>query len=123
ASIANGNFKNTGSTFGKFDGNFRFNFEALANKRDALQQIGANHLVAGFHIGEIQIRDDVAHKGQKSISKLVTEEKDAPVFAGKKAGAENGVGLFFQENLDHFKEIQRVIFEIGVMNNGELRVR
>src|SRR5579859_299988 len=55
------------------------------------------------------------------ISQLMPEEKNTPVFTGKKSRTENSVGLFFQEDLDHLQEIQGVIFEVRVVNDRQLR--
>ncbi len=55
------------------------------------------------------------------ISQLMPEEENTTVFTGKKPRAKNGVGLFFQENLDHLQEIQGMIFEIRVVDNRQLR--
>src|SRR5260370_24094310 len=110
AGVTNGNLKNARAALGELDGNFRLDSKALADKRHALQQCGSNHLVTGFHVGEIEVRDDIAQQGQETISKLMTEEKNTTVFTGQKSRAKNGVGLFVQENLDHFEEIQRMVF-------------
>src|SRR5207302_6788641 len=91
--VANGNLKNARAALGQLDGNFRLDFKTLADKRHALQQCGSNHLVTGFHVGEIEVRDDIAQQSQEVISQLMTEEKNTAVFAGKKSRAKNGVGL------------------------------
>ena len=123
AGISDGNLKNARATLGELDGNLRLDFKTLADKRDAFQQCRSNHLVTGFHIGEIEVRNDIAQQGQETISKLMTEEKNTTVFAGEEARTKNGVGLLVQENPNHFEEIERMIFEIRIMNDRQLRVR
>ncbi len=73
----------------------------MADKGDAFQKPGSDHLVAGFHVGEIQIRNDVAQESEKMIPKLMAEEKDTPVFAGEKTRTKDCIGLFLQKNLNH----------------------
>src|SRR5260221_9461573 len=55
------------------------------------------------------------------IPQLMPEEKNAPVLAGKKPRTKNGVGLFLQEYADHLEEIQRMIFEVCVVDDCQFR--
>jgi len=48
------------------------------------------------------------------VPHLVTEKQNPPVFAGKKPGTKDRVGLLVQENLDQFQQVAGVILEISV---------
>src|SRR5215831_2623358 len=64
AGIADGNFKNPASALRKLDSELWFYIEGRTLKRNTLQQIRPDHLVAGFHIRKIQIANQVAQKGE-----------------------------------------------------------
>src|SRR6516162_2917664 len=101
--------------FRELDGKFRFDLEPLADQGDALEQGRPNHLVTGFHIGQIEVRNYIAEQSQKMVPHLVTKKQDPPLFAGKKPGTKDRVGLLVQENVYQFQQVAGVILEISIM--------
>lgn len=67
AVVADGDFEDFGLALGEFDGDFGLETEAIGADGDGLQQRGAEGLVAGLHIGQVEISDDVAHSRQRPV--------------------------------------------------------
>src|ERR1700730_6987525 len=57
--VADRHFENSAATFCQFDGQFRLDVEGGTFQRNALEQIRAHHFVTSFHIGEIQVANEV----------------------------------------------------------------
>src|SRR6185437_486183 len=90
--------------------------------RYALQQIRSHHLVAGFHIGEIQIADEVAQKGEQLVSKRVAEEKSPLVPTSHEPGAKNSVRILGEKHLQHPQKIVGMVLKVGVMDYDEFGI-
>ena len=91
-------------------------------QRNTFQQIRADHFVAGFHVREVEVTDDVAQEGEELIAELVTEEESALVTAGHEARAEDGIGVFEKEEVHHLQQVTRVVFQVGIVNDDEMRI-
>src|ERR1700739_4996676 len=105
ARIADRNFEYACATLGQFDGELRINVKCGTFERNTLEQIRANHLVTGFHVGEVEIGNQVAQEGEQFIAERVAEEKSALVPAGHEARSENGISIFIQKQLNHLQEV------------------
>ena len=57
--ITDRQFENSRIPFCQLDGDFRLESESVALQRNAFQQVRPDHLVAGFHVRQIQVGDDV----------------------------------------------------------------
>ena len=79
ARVADRHFENSGASLGKFDRELWFDIERGAFKRNAPEEVRARHLVAGFHVCEIEVADNVTQKREELISECVTEKQGALV--------------------------------------------
>ena len=118
--IIDGRFVDPHAAFGQFDGQFRLQSEAIAANGDALQQRSAEGFVAGLHVGQIQVRNDIAHQGQNVVGHGVPEVEH-PAFAGDhEARAIDGVSFPLQQRRQQASVFARIVFQIGILNDGEL---
>src|SRR5580692_3134686 len=85
ARIADRNFEYAGATLGQLDGELGLHVKRGAFERNAFEQVSANHLVTGFHVGEVEVGNQVAQEGEQFIAERVAKEKGALVAAGHKA--------------------------------------
>src|SRR5262245_6215089 len=74
--IANGNLENSRIPLCQFDRDLRLQSEIIRFDRYRLQQLRSYRFVASLHIREVQIRDDIREKRQKSIPQFVSIQKD-----------------------------------------------
>ena len=102
AGIADGHFENSAASLGQLDREFGLDVKGGAFERDALQQIGAHHFVAGFHVREIQVANKVAEKGEKFVSDRMAEEQGAFVPTGHKSRTEHSVRILSRKILPPF---------------------
>src|SRR5271170_3235702 len=77
ARVADGHLENAAAALGQLDRQFRLNIKCGAFERDALEKICANHLVARFHIGQVQVANEITEKCQQLVPQRVPEEEGA----------------------------------------------
>ena len=65
-----------GVCFGDFSGYLRFNSKTFFLDYELLQHLPSKRLVAGFHVREIQVGEEVGKPSQHGISHAVPEIKD-----------------------------------------------
>ena len=53
---------------GDFGGYFRLKTEAFLLEIDALNYVGTEKLVAGFHVGEVQVGEHVGQEGEEAVA-------------------------------------------------------
>ena len=82
--------------------------------------MSAHCLVAGFHVGEIQIAEHVVQPGEAGIAQSVPEVENAAVVAAQEAAAENSIGLTVENRLNDAGNLGRVVLEIGVLDDGNI---
>ena len=75
AGIADGHFEDFGLALGQLDGQLRFDPEIIALQRDALQQVRTDSLIAGFHIGKVEIRGPVAQECDQLVAQFVPKHQ------------------------------------------------
>ena len=122
ARIADRHFEDPGAALGELDRKLGFHVESGTFERNALQQVGASHFVAGFHIREIEVGNHVAQECEELVAESVTEEKGALVAARHEARTEHRVRVLVKKQLDHLQEIPGMIFEVRVMDDDELGI-
>ena len=120
--ITDGHFKNAAAAFGELDGEFRLDVEGGAVQRNAFQQVRAHHLVAGFHVCQVEVADHVAQEGEEFIAQLVAEEEGAFVSAGHEARTKDGIGVFEEEEVQHLQQVARMVFQVGIVNYDEVGI-
>src|SRR4029077_6209855 len=90
--VVDGNLEDARPSLGQLDRQLGFDAKVQTLERDTLKQAGTHHLVAGFHVGEVQVADQVAEKREELVTELVPKEEHAPELGGQEAGAEDRVG-------------------------------
>ena len=94
----------------------RFSRNVGATCRD---HFATKNLVTGFHVAEIEVREDVRQQRQQSIADVVPEIQHALIVAGESA-AEDDVGQILDDWLNELRVLGRVVFEIGVLNDHRI---
>ena len=82
---------------GALHDDFGFEAETVGADGDALQQVGAKNLVAGFHVREVEVAEHVGDQGEALVDHGMPERQDAGLLAGHVARAEDGVGVAIEE--------------------------
>mgnify|MGYP007061446028 CR=1 FL=1 len=57
-------------------GDFRFDGEIVGFDPEGVEDLFPEHLVAGLHVGEGRIVEEIRQEGEKPVSELVPEEMD-----------------------------------------------
>ena len=98
---------------------FRLETEAIGAQRpDPLQHLAPEDLVAGLHVGQVQVRQHVREKGQRAVPEVVPEQEHA-LRAAEEAGSIDNIGLTFQYRPQQVVVIPRVVFEIRVLDEQD----
>ena len=80
-------------------GDLRLEAKAVRADGNALQQVGAEDLVAGLHVGQVQVGEHVGDQREGLVDHRVPERQDAGLFAGQVARAEYRVGVAVEQRL------------------------
>ncbi len=94
--------------------------EVVVPERNGLQQLGADHLVAGLHVAQVEVGRHVDQRGQQAVAEAVVEQQHPPVVAGEEPGAEDGVGLLVEEGLHQARQVARVVLEVRVVGHAHV---
>jgi len=91
AVVADRDFVDSGLPLGELNGDLGLEAEAVGPDGNALQQGRPEGLVAGLHVGEVQVGHDVAHGRQNPVRDGMPVVEDSPLAGGEEPGAEDGV--------------------------------
>src|SRR5262249_9975057 len=75
--------------------------------------------VAGFHVGQVQVRHHVRQRRERLVTQVMPEEED-PVRTTDEAGSIYDVGLVRQYRLDQNGILIRIIFKVGILDNDDV---
>ena len=75
----------------------RLEAEAVLFDRDALEHLAAEDLVAGLHVGQVQVREHVRERGEHAVADVVPEVEHAVGLAADEARAEHHVGALVED--------------------------
>jgi hypothetical protein len=78
----------------------RLDAEAIAVERRLLQDVGPDGLVAGLHVRQVDVVEDVRQPGQEVVGDAVPVEQDLALRRGREPRAEHRVGLAFEDRRD-----------------------
>src|ERR1051326_6190911 len=73
--VADWHFVNSPTAFGDLRGELGLKTKPIRSQTHALNHFSAKYLVAGFHVGEIEVRQHVGKQSQKLISHRMPEEE------------------------------------------------
>jgi len=106
------------------DAGREFGFEAeavlLEQWGDLVNDFAAADLVAGLHVGEIQIREAVGHRCEKAIAEIVPEVEHSMRLVAQKSASEHNVGFTFNNRVQQHGVLGRVVFQVGVLNDHKV---
>src|SRR5438477_4351226 len=119
AIVAHWNFINAEAIAGDLGGNLGLNAKAVRDDRNGSKAIGCEGLVAGLHVGEVEVVKHVGEEGEKPVPGRVPEIKHLPLFT-KKTRAENDVCSAIENGPEQALKVRGIIFEIGVLKDGEV---
>jgi hypothetical protein len=103
-------------------GELRLHAEPARPDGDALDDVRAEDLVAGLHVGEVQVRDHVRDERQELVRDVVPEVEDPPGRAGE-AGAVHDVGPPLEDGGEELRIVPRVVLEIRVLHQHDVAGR
>src|ERR1043166_3850008 len=90
-------------------------------RRHRTRELTADRLVAGLHVGEVEIRQHVAVHRQQAVAHRMPVIQDA-MRSAEEARSETGVGLSVDERLEEHRPIGGIVFEVRVPRSEERRV-
>ena len=119
AGVGDGDFVDAPVPFCDFGGDFRFEAETVGLELDALQDFVAENFVAGLHVGEFQIGEDVGEQSEDLVGDVVPEIVDT-LRAAEETGAEDHVGAAIEDGFEEFAVVARIVFEVGVLDQDDV---
>ena len=123
AVITDRHFVNRGLPLGELDGDFGLDAEPVAADRDASRQRQPERLVAGLHVGQVEVRRHVAGRGQEMVRQRVPVVDHAPLAGDQEARPVDHIGLVGQQRTQHFRVLGGVVFQVGVLDDAEFAHR
>src|SRR5579872_558257 len=123
AVIADGNLVNPQLSLGRLHRDLGLEAETVAADRNALEEVGAKHLVAGLHVGEVQVAEHVGDHGQPLVDHGVPIRQHSRLLTRQVARAENGIGAPVEQGPQELRVFRGIVFEIGVLHQAEISVR
>jgi hypothetical protein len=119
AGIGDGDFVDAPVPFCDFRRDFRLEAETIGFELNTLENFAAEDFVAGLHVGEFEIGEDVGKQGEHFIGDVMPEIVDA-LRSAEKARAKDDVGATVNEGFEEFAVIARIVFEVGVLNENNI---
>ena len=98
----------------------RLDAEAVAVQRRLLEDVGPDRLVAGLHVGQVDVVEDVGQPGQELVGDAVPVEQDLPLARGGEARSEHRVGLALEDRRDQRGIVGRVVLQVGVLDQADV---
>lgn len=96
---------------------FDFHAKALAGERQFFEDWRSEGFVARFNVGQLPPRKAIAKRRDGAVSPVVPEWPIPPSNASEQPAAVNDVRVAVEDRLDETRNLRRVVFEIGVLNN------
>ena len=121
--IGNAHLVNTQAHFRYLCDDFRLESEPVFFYLDALNDLSLEHLVTGFHVRQVQIREHVGEESQELVSQIMPEVEDAVGSGGQKSGAENDVGPAVDEGGEESFQIIGIVLEVCILHGYEIARR
>jgi len=118
--VADGDLVDPQLPLGAFHGDLGLEAETVGADGNALQQVGAEGLVTGLHVGDVEVGEHVGNEREALVDFRVPEGQHAGLLAGQVAGAEYGVGVPVQKRPQQARVFRRVVLEVGVLDDGEI---
>ena len=120
AVVADGHLVDARVPLGQPRGELGLDAEAVALEGDLLEDVGADGLVAGLHVGQVDVVQRVGDEGQELVGQAVPEEQHGPLLAGGEARAEHRVGVALEDRREHARIVLRVVLQVAVLHDGDV---
>ena len=119
--VGDGDFVDAGAGAGDLGDDLGFDAKAVFLERYGLDEFAFENFVAGFHVGEVEIGCHVRQEGEELVAEGVPEIEHAVLVRADEAGAEDGVRLAAENGLEQRGVVRRVVFEVGVLDEHDVR--
>src|SRR5579864_5288047 len=101
-------------------GDLRLEAESIRPDGNALQQVRAKHLVAGLHVGHIQIAEHVGNQRQVFVDHRMPVRQHAALLARHVPRSEHRIRPPVEQRTQQLHIFVRIVFEIGVLHQAEI---
>ena len=99
---------------------FGLKAESIFLQLNSLDDFSSEHLVAGFHVTQVQVGECIAQGGQELVSERMPKEENAMRLATGITRSIDHIGMTVQQGLKKQIVFVRVVFEIGVLDHHEI---
>ena len=104
-------------------GDLRLDPEPARFDRDRLDDLAAEHLVAGLHVGQVQVGEHVRRERQHPVPDRVPEVEDAALAASEEPRAVHDVGVSLLDRPEQLRVLARVVLEVRVLDDDDVAGR
>ena len=118
--VGNAHLKDPAAELRHLGRDFRFEAEPVLLDRDALDDLAAKDLVAGLHVGEVQVREHVRQQRQQAVAHAVPEVQHPVGLAAHEAGAEDHVGPAITDRRREARVLDGIVFEVRVLDQHDV---
>ncbi|EAU68603.1 hypothetical protein STIAU_8807 [Stigmatella aurantiaca DW4/3-1] len=119
AVVADGHLVHAPAAAGDLRGDLGLEAEPLFLHPDGFQHLGAEGLVAGLHVREVQARGHVGEGGEHVVHHRVPEVEHPARRAGE-AAAVDDIRLAIEDGLDDLGDVPRVVLEVRVLDDDDV---
>src|SRR5713101_127503 len=107
---------------GGLDHQFGLDVEAAGTQAEPLEHGHPKDLIADFHVAQVEIRHEIADRGQEAVGEEVPVVEH-PVLPAVEAVAEHHVSPVLQDRTQERRIVARIVFEVGVLDQDDLAAR
>jgi hypothetical protein len=102
---------------------FGLETEAIFFDLDGLEHLSIERLVAGFHVGEVQIREHVRHRREETVAHVVPVVQDTVRTIRTEPASIDDIGSAVEQRGQQLAVFCRVVLEVGVLHHHEISSR
>ena len=114
-----GDLVEAAAELGQLDRHFGLEPEPPGFQADFLEHVPLEDLVAGLHVGQVEVGHHVAELGQDLVADVVPEEED-PVGPPLEAGAVNDVRPAVENGRQELGVFSGVVLKVGVLDEDDV---
>ncbi len=91
--------------------------ETVLLQLERLHHAGIEELVAGLHVGEVEVGEHVAQEGEELVAYRVPEEENTVRIAPHEPRTEHHIGIALDDGFQQVVVFPWVVFEVGILND------
>ena len=103
-------------------GDLRLDPEVVLAQVERAEHVGAKRLVAGLHVGERRVEEDVREQREERLPTRCQKRYARCGRPPREPRAEDDVGDAALDRLDQRGHVGRVVLHVGVLDDGDLAV-